>query len=133
MKLKLDLYYVNATSYTEFRVNISEDCREKYPLKLLNGIWQNLSLPGSKISTSSTRFEFLGWSEEQYAPGLWLDETFSTSPRKLINGIWRNLTWSMGGVGEGGVGAGVDWKTKIAARPLIDRGTYIVTLDYIVS
>ena len=26
MKLKLDLYYVNATSYTKFRVNISEDC-----------------------------------------------------------------------------------------------------------
>ena len=38
MKLKLDLYHVNANSYTKFRVNISEDCREKYPLKLLNGI-----------------------------------------------------------------------------------------------
>ena len=61
MKLKLDLYYVNANSYTKFRVNISEDFREKNPLKLLNGIWKkNLSLPGSKISTSSTKFVFFG-------------------------------------------------------------------------
>ena len=29
-KLKLDLYYVMTNSYTEFEVNISKDCREKY-------------------------------------------------------------------------------------------------------
>ena len=28
-KLKLDLYYVNANSYTKFQINISKDCREK--------------------------------------------------------------------------------------------------------
>ena len=38
---------------------------------------------------------FLGWSEKQDGrPGLWLAETFSTSPLKLLNGIQRNLTGS---------------------------------------
>ena len=38
---------------------------------------------------------FLGWSEKQDGrPGLWLAETFSTSPLKPLNGIQRNLTWS---------------------------------------
>ena len=38
---------------------------------------------------------FSGWSEEQDGrPGLWLAETFSTSPLKLLNGIQRNLTGS---------------------------------------
>ena len=36
---------------------------------------------------------FLGWSEKQDGrPGLWLAETFSTSPLKPPNGIQRNLT-----------------------------------------
>ena len=36
---------------------------------------------------------FSGGSEKQDGrPGLWLDETFSTSPLKLLNGIQRNLT-----------------------------------------
>ena len=36
---------------------------------------------------------FSGWSEKQYGrPGLWLAETFSTSPLKLLNRIQRNLT-----------------------------------------
>ena len=38
---------------------------------------------------------FSGWSEKQGGrPGLWLAETFSTSPLKLLNGIQRNLTRS---------------------------------------
>ena len=36
-----------------------------------------------------------GWSEKQDGrPGLWLAETFSTSPLKPLNGIQRNLTGS---------------------------------------
>ena len=63
------------------------------PLKPLNGIRRNLT--GSKISMSSTKFLFLGWSEKQDGrPGLWLAETFLTSPLKSLNGIWRNLTGS---------------------------------------
>ena len=112
------------------------------PLKQLNGIERNFT--GSKISTSSTKFVFLGpigkttwppwplicWdifdvssesternstkldrkqdlnvlyqicffsgrSEKQDGrPGLWLAETFSTSPLKPLNGIQRNLTGS---------------------------------------
>ena len=38
---------------------------------------------------------FLGWSEKQDGrPGLWLAETFSTSPLKPLKGIQRNLTGS---------------------------------------
>ena len=38
---------------------------------------------------------FSGWSEKQDGrPGLWLAETFSTSPLKPLNGIQRNLTGS---------------------------------------
>ena len=38
---------------------------------------------------------FLGRSEKQDGPpGLWLAETFSTSPLKQLNGIQRNLTGS---------------------------------------
>ena len=38
---------------------------------------------------------FSGQSEKQDGrPGLWLAETFSTSPLKPLNGIWRNLTGS---------------------------------------
>ena len=38
---------------------------------------------------------FSGRSEKQDGrPGLWLDETFSTSPLKALNGIQRNLTGS---------------------------------------
>ena len=40
-------------------------------------------------------FNFLGWSEKQNGrPGLWLAETFSTSPLKPLNRIQRNLTGS---------------------------------------
>ena len=38
---------------------------------------------------------FSGWSEKQDGrPGLWLTETFSTSPLKSLKGILRNLTGS---------------------------------------
>ena len=38
---------------------------------------------------------FSGWSEKQDGrPGLWLAETFSTSPLKPLNGIQRNMTGS---------------------------------------
>ena len=38
---------------------------------------------------------FLGWSEKQDGrPGLWLAETFWTSPLKRLNGLQRNLTGS---------------------------------------
>ena len=38
---------------------------------------------------------FSGRSEKQNGrPGLWLAETFSTTPLKPLNGIQRNLTWS---------------------------------------
>ena len=38
---------------------------------------------------------FSGWSEKQDGrPGIWLAETFSTSPLKRLNGIQRNLTGS---------------------------------------
>ena len=38
---------------------------------------------------------FSGWLEKQDGrPGLWLAETFSTSPLKPLNGIQRNLTGS---------------------------------------
>ena len=38
---------------------------------------------------------FSGWSEKQDGrPGLWLAETFSTSPLKPLNGVLRNLTGS---------------------------------------
>ena len=47
------------------------------------------NLTGSKISMSYTNF-FSGRSEKQDGcPGLWLTETFSTSP---LNGIQQNLT-----------------------------------------
>ena len=61
------------------------------PLKMLNGIQQNLT--GNKISTSSTMFVFFSsWSEKQDdCHGLWLAETFST-PLKLLNGNQQNLT-----------------------------------------
>ena len=63
------------------------------PLKPLNRIQRNLT--GSKILTSSTKFVFLGRSEEQDGPpGLWLAETFSPSPLKPLNRIQRNLTGS---------------------------------------
>ena len=47
------------------------------------------NLTGSKISTSSTKFVFIGpIGKTRWPPGLWLAETFSTSP---LNGIQQNL------------------------------------------
>ena len=59
----------------------------------MNGIQRNLI--GSKISTSTTKFVFLGRSEKQNGrPGLWLAETLLTSPLKLLNRIQENSTGS---------------------------------------
>ena len=56
----------------------------------------NETLTGSKILTSSTKFVFFGPTSEKQdcRPGLWLAETFSTSPLKPLNRIQRNLTGS---------------------------------------
>ena len=56
-------------------------------LKPSKGIQQNLT--GSKTSTSSTKFVFLGQSKKKQddRPGLWLVETFSTALQKALNGI----------------------------------------------
>ena len=63
------------------------------PLKLLNGIQQNLI--GSKISKPSTKFVFFGpIGKTRWPPGLWLAEIFSTSPLKPLKGIQRNLAES---------------------------------------
>ena len=45
---------------------------------------------------SSTKFVFLGRSKKKQdgRHGLWLADTFSTSPLKLLNGIERNMTGS---------------------------------------
>ena len=62
-------------------------------LKPLNGIQQNL--PGSKISTSSTKFVYFGLIRKtRWPPGLWLAAIFSTSSLKPLNRIRRNLTGS---------------------------------------
>ena len=62
-------------------------------LKPLNRIQRNLT--GSKISTSSTKFLFVGpIGKTRWPQCLWLAETFSTSSLKLLNWIQRNLTGS---------------------------------------
>ena len=65
-----------------------------YPLKRLNRIQRNLT--GSKISTSLMDLRlslcFSGRSEKQDGrPGLWFDETFSTSPLKRLNRFQRKF------------------------------------------
>ena len=53
------------------------------------------SFTGSKISTSSTKFVFLGpIAKQDCRPGLLLVDTFSTSPLKPLNEIQRNLSGS---------------------------------------
>ena len=55
-----------------------------------NETWQEARSQGPLPSLC-----FSGWSEKQDGhPGLWLAETFSTSPLKLLNGIQLNLTGS---------------------------------------
>ena len=59
--------------------------------KLLHGIQGNLT--GSKISMSSIKFVFFSCRLEKQdgRPGLWLAETFSTSPLKPLNRIQQKL------------------------------------------
>ena len=55
-----------------------------------NETWQEARLQRPLPSLS-----FSGWSERQDgSPGLWLAETFSTSPLKPLNGIQRNMRGS---------------------------------------
>ena len=64
---------------------------------------------------------FSGRSEKQDGrPGLWLAETFSTSPLKLLNGIQRNLTGSKISTSSTKfVFFGPIWKTRWPPWPLI--------------
>ena len=64
---------------------------------------------------------FSGWSENQDGrPGLWLDETFSTSPLKPLNGIQRNLKESNISMSSTKfVFFGLIGKTRWRPRPLI--------------
>ena len=56
---------------------------------------ETVNLTRSKISRSSTIFVFFGpIGKQDGRPGLWLTETFSTSPLKPLNGIQRTLTGS---------------------------------------
>ena len=56
----------------------------------LNETWQE-----ARSQCPLPRLCFSGWSEKQDGrPGLWLAETFSTSPLKPLNGIQQNLTGS---------------------------------------
>ena len=60
------------------------------PLTEFNETWQ-----GAWSQRPLPSLCFSGRSEKQDGrPGLWLAETFSTSPLKLLNGIQRNLTGS---------------------------------------
>ena len=55
-----------------------------------NKTWQE-----ARYQCSLPSLCFSGRSEKQDGrPGLWLAETFSTSPLRPLNGIWRNLTES---------------------------------------
>ena len=88
------------------------------PLKLLKGLWRNLT--GSKNLASSTKFVFSGQSENQdRRPGLWLAETFLTSPLKPLNGIWRYLIWSKNTNYLQSLCFWSDQKATMTARPLI--------------
>ena len=69
---------------------------------------------------------FSGWSEEQDGrPGLWLAETFSTSPLKPLNRIQRNLTGSnILTSSTKFVFFGLIRKTRWLPRPLIDSDNF---------
>ena len=64
---------------------------------LLWNLWMefNETRQESRSQRPLTSLCFSGWSEKQDGrPGLWLAETFSTSPLKPLNGIQLNLTGS---------------------------------------
>ena len=88
-------------------------------LKPLNGIQWNLTR--SKIQRPLPRLCFWGRSEKQDGRSdLWLDESFSTSPRKQLYGIQRNLTGSKILTSSTMfVFLGPIWKTRSPTWPLI--------------
>ena len=65
---------------------------------LILSLWaekKSAKLDRNKISTSSTKFVWFLFrliGKTRSPPGLWLAETFSTSPLNPLNGIKRNLT-----------------------------------------
>ena len=64
---------------------------------LLWNLWTEFNKTWQEARTQHPlpSLSFSGWSEKQDGhPGLWLAETFSTSPLKPANGIQRNLTGS---------------------------------------
>ena len=73
--------------WTEFNETWQEEKFQR-PLSLVRVIRRNLTV--RTISTSSTKFVFFGpIGKTKWPPGLWLAETFSTSP---LNGIQQNFT-----------------------------------------
>ena len=62
---------------------------------LFRNCWMEFNAIWQEFKQSSTKFVFLGWSDNQErCPGLWLAKTFLTSSLKLLNRIQRNLTGS---------------------------------------
>ena len=69
MKLKFDLYYVNANSYTKFQVNISKDCRERSGK--LECDWQTVIRTDNERTKSPRQADrgqyFFFWNGRRYA------------------------------------------------------------------
>ena len=74
---------------------------------------------------------FSGWSEKQDGrPGLWLAETFSTSPLKPLNGIQQNLIGSkISKSSTKFVFLGPIGKTRWPPRPLIGRDIFDFSVE----
>ena len=76
---------------------------------------------------SSTQFVLFGpIGKPRWPPGLWLTETFSTSPLKLLNRIFRNLTGSKISTYSAKFMffGPIEKKNKMAARPLFGWGFF---------
>ena len=75
---------------------LASDCLRHFRLLLWNRWMEfNKTWQEARSQHRLPSLCFSGWSEKQDGrPGLWLAETFSTSPLKPLNGIQRNLTGS---------------------------------------
>ena len=69
----------------------------------------------------SIKFEFFGLiGKTRWPPGLWLAESYSTSPLKPLNGIRQSLTGSKSSMSSTMfVFFGLIWKTRWPPQPLI--------------